>query len=98
LDKPGRVDTIMSIFEESNIRVTTPTSIQIPLSFSVGDIAFYSKSDLESTTQLITQLINQAGVGKRILMWEDGDVLNFGYIKTVDNVTELHYISIEVGK
>ena len=98
LDKPGRIDTIMSIFEESNIRVTTPTSIQIPLSFSVGEIAFYSKSDLEDTTQLITKLINEAGSGKRILMWEEGDVLNFGYLKTVDNITELHYISIEVGK
>ena len=98
LDKPGRIDTIMSIFEESNIRVTTPTSIQIPLSFSVGDIAFYSQSDMESTTQLIRQLINEAGVGKRILMWEEGNTLNFGYLKLVDNVSELHYISIEVGK
>jgi len=98
LDKPGRIDTIMSIFEESNIRVTTPTSIQIPLSFSVGEIAFYSQSDMESTTQLIRQLINEAGVGKRILMWEEGNTLNFGYLKVVDNVSELHYISIEVGK
>jgi len=98
LDKSGRVDTIMSIFEESNIRVTTPTSIQIPLSFSVGDIAFYSQSDMESTTQLIRQLINEAGVGNRILMWEEGNTLNFGYLKVVDNVSELHYISIEVGK
>ncbi len=87
-----------SIFEERNIQVTTPTSIQIPLSFTVGEIAFYSKSDLEDTTQLITQFINEAGSGKRILMWEEGDILNFGYLKVVDNVTELHYISIEVGK
>ena len=33
LDKPGRINTIMSIFEENNVRITTPTSIQIPLSF-----------------------------------------------------------------
>jgi len=97
LDKPGRIDTIMSIFEENNIRITTPTSIQIPLSFSVGDIAFYSQSDLESTKELLTQLINESG-GKRILMWEEGNTLNFGYLKVVDNVTELHYVSIEVGK
>jgi len=97
LDKPGRINTIMSIFEENNIRVTTPTSIQIPLSFSVGDIAFYSQSDLESTKELLTQLINESG-GKRILMWEEGNTLNFGYLKVVDNVTELHYVSIEVGK
>jgi len=97
LDKPGRISTIMSIFEENNIRVTTPTSIQIPLSFSVGDIAFYSQSDLESTKELLTQLINESG-GKRVLMWEEGNTLNFGYLKVVDNVTELHYVSIEVGK
>jgi len=97
LDKPGRIDTIMSIFEESNIRVTTPTSIQIPLSFSVGDIAFYSQSDMESTAQLIRQLINEAGVGKRILMWEEENRINFGFIKVVDNTSELHYIAIEVG-
>jgi len=97
LDKPGRINTIMSIFEENNIRVTTPTSIQIPLSFSVGDIAFYSQSDLESTKELLMQLINESG-GKRVLMWEEGNTLNFGYLKVVDNVTELHYVSIEVGK
>jgi len=97
LDKPGRIDTIMSIFEENNVRITTPTSIQIPLSFSVGDIAFYSQSDLESTKELLTQLINESG-GKRMLMWEEGNTLNCGYLKVVDNLTELHYVSIEVGK
>jgi len=55
------------------------------------------KSDLESTKELLMQLINESG-GKRILMWEEGNTLNFGYLKVVDNVTELHYVSIEVGK
>ena len=98
MDKTAREDAIMSIFEEKEIRLTTPTSIQIPLSFSIGDIAFYSKADLESTTELITKFIGEAGVGKRILMWEVDDTINFGYLKIVDNVTELHYIAIEVGK
>ena len=98
LDKPGRIDTVLSIFEDTGIRLITPTSIQIPLSFSMGDIAFYSKGDLEPTTELIMQLINEAGTDKRILMWEDEDILNFGYLKMVDNISELHYISIEVGK
>jgi len=47
---------------------------------------------------LVTQVINEAGTSKRILMWEEENAFNFGYIKVVDNVTELHYISIEVGK
>ena len=98
LDKDARIDAVMSIFEERGITITTPTSIQIPLSFSMGDIAFYSKSDLKDTTELITKFINEAGTGKRILMWEEENAFNFGYLKIVDNVTELHYISIEVGK
>jgi len=98
LDKPGRIDTVLSIFEDTGVRLITPTSIQIPLSFSIGEIAFYSKGDLEPTTELIMQLINEAGTDKRILMWEEEDILNFGYLKMVDNVSELHYISIEVGK
>jgi uncharacterized membrane protein (UPF0182 family) len=98
LDKDARIDVVMSIFEERGITITTPTSIQIPLSFSMGDIAFYSKSDLKDTTELVTKFINEAGTGKRILMWEEENAFNFGYLKIVDNITELHYISIEVGK
>ena len=97
MDKTAREDAVLSVFEEKEIQLTTPTNIQIPLSFSIGDIAFYSKADLESTTELITKFIDEAG-DKRILMWEVEDTMNFGYLKVVDNVTELHYIAIEVGK
>ena len=97
LDKDARIDVVLSIFEEKGIILTTPTAIQIPLSFSIGDIAFYSKADLESATELITQFINEAGAGKRILMWEEDNRINFGYIKVVDATSELHYIAIEVG-
>ena len=97
MDKTAREDAVLSIFEEKEIQIITPTNIQIPLSFSIGDIAFYSKADLESTTELITKFIDEAGA-KRILMWNVDDTINFGYLKVVDNVTELHYIAIEVGK
>ena len=98
LDKNARIDSVLSIFEEKGVIISTPTSLQIPLSFSSGDIAFYSKSDLKDTTELITKFINEAGIGKRILMWEEDSIINFGYLKVVDNVAELHYIAIEVGK
>jgi hypothetical protein len=100
LDKDARTDAVLSVFEEKGVILTTPTSIQIPLSFSIGDIAFYTKSDLESTTELITEFLNEAGSSKRILMWEveDENTINFGYIKIIDSISELHYISIEVGR
>ena len=97
LDKDARLDAVLAIFEEKGITLVTPTSIQIPLSFSMGDTAFYSKADLESATELITQFISEAGNGKRILMWEEENRINFGYIEVNDNTSELHYIAIEVG-
>nr|AIF17821.1 hypothetical protein [uncultured marine thaumarchaeote KM3_79_C04] len=97
LDKDARLDAVLAIFEEKGIIISTPTTIQFPLSFSIGDTAFYSKADLETTTELVTEFISKAGVGKRILMWEEENRINFGFIKVVDNTSELHYIAIEVG-
>ncbi len=97
LDKDARLDAVLAIFEEKGIIISTPTTIQFPLSFSIGDTAFYSKADLESTTELVSEFISKAGVGKRILMWEEENRINFGFIKVVDNTSELHYIAIEVG-
>ena len=97
LDKDARLDAVLAIFEEKGIIISTPTTIQFPLSFSIGDTAFYSKADLESTTELVSEFISKAGVGKRILMWEEENRINFGFIKVIDNTSELHYIAIEVG-
>ena len=97
LDKDARLDAVLAIFEGKGIIISTPTTIQFPLSFSIGDTAFYSKADLKSTTELVSEFIGKAGVGKRILMWEEENRINFGFIKVVDNTSELHYIAIEVG-
>ena len=99
MDRSERVDTIMSIFEESEVEIVSPTTIQIPLSFNEGELAFYSKADLDSVKEMITQFNSEFGTGeKRVLIWEEGNKFNFGYIKVADNITEIHYISVQVGQ
>ena len=99
MDRSERVDTIMSIFEESEIEIVSPTTIQIPLSFNEGELAFYSKADLDSVKEMITQFNSEFGTGeKRVLIWEEENKFNFGYIKVADNITEIHYITVEVGQ
>jgi len=99
MDRSERVDTIMSIFEESEIEIVSPTTIQIPLSFNVGELAFYSKADLDSVKEMITQFNSEYAAGeKRVLIWEEGNKFNFGYIKVADNITEIHYITVQVGQ
>ena len=99
MDRSERIDTIMSIFEESEIEIVSPTTIQIPLSFNEGELAFYSKADLDSVKEMITQFNSEFGTGEnRVLIWEEGNKFNFGYIKVADNITEIHYITVQVGQ
>ncbi|TBR22674.1 MAG: hypothetical protein EPO63_06985, partial [Candidatus Nitrosotenuis sp.] len=99
-DKSARIQQIKSLIEQKNLQIVTPTSIQIPLSFKEGEISYYTQSDLDATSQLTSKFVDDFVMprSKRVLMWQDGDVLNIGTIITVDNVSELHYISIGVGK
>ena len=100
LDRTARVEAIKSVFQEANLEILLPSSIQIPLSFKEGEIVFYTQADQEETKNLISEFIDDFVKPRsdRILMWEDDDVLNFGTIVVVQNIPEMHYITIEVGK
>ena len=100
LVRDDRITKVMAIFEEKQLNVTVPTSIQIPLSFNEGEIVFYSETDLEDTTNLINEFLNEfASVsGTRVFNWEENDTLFFGTIKLVDGIPEMHYIEIQIGK
>jgi hypothetical protein len=99
-DKNIRIQQIKSIFEQKGIEIVTPKSIQAPLSFVEGEISLYSHSDLNATNTTLTKFIDEfvEPRTKRVYLWEGEDTVNIGTIFVVDNVPELHYISIQVGK
>ena len=89
----------MAIFDEKDLVLTKPTSIQIPISFLEGEIVFYTEADLEDTEKVITDFVqSNLGSSSRVLMWEEESVIYLGTVQIVDGVAELHYISIQVGK
>ena len=100
LDRTARIDAIKSVFEGEELEILMPSSIQIPLSFKEGEIIFYTPADQDGTEELISEFIDDFVKPRtdRVFMWEEEDVLNFGTILTVQNIPEMHYISIEVGK
>ncbi len=100
LDRKARIDTLKSLFEQENLKIVSPTSVQIPLSFEEGRTSFFQESDLEDTKMLISNFINDFVKPRsdRVIVWESDNIINFGTIVFVENVSEMHYISIEVGK
>lgn len=99
-DRTARLDKITSIITEQELDLLTPSTIQVPLSFNEGRIAFFTQSDLEDTEKLISEFIDNFVKPRteRVFMWEENNIVNLGTIVVVEGIPEMHYISIEVGK
>jgi hypothetical protein len=99
LNRQDRIDIIKSTFENEGIEISEPTTIQVPLSFSEGDMFFFTEDERDDTQEFLSEFINDFGLRKseRVFMWEEENTLNIGTIVVKDNIPELHYISVEVG-
>ncbi len=99
LVRSDRIDIIKSIFEENNIMIAEPTSIQIPLSFSEGHIFFFTEDDRANTEEFLSDFIDDFVKPRsdRVFMWQEENNLNIGTVFVKDGIPEIHYISIEVG-
>lgn len=99
LDQVSRIATLKSILEADNLKIVSPTSIQLPLSFEEGKTSFLQQSDLENTKNLISTFLKDFVQPRsdKIIFWEENNTVKLGTIIVIDNVPELHYISIGVG-
>ena len=99
LDRDDRIKIIKKVFEENEITVSEPTSIQIPLSFNEGELFFFTENDREETVEFLSQFIDDFVKPRsdRVFMWQDENNLNIGTIFVKDGISEIHYVSIEVG-
>ena len=99
LAKDDRINIIKLVFEENNIIVEEPTSIQIPLSFNEGQIFFFTESDREDTEEFLHEFIDDFVKPRadRVFMWHEENHLNVGTIFVKDEISEIHFVSIEVG-
>ena len=99
LDRNDRIEIIKKIFEENEITISEPTSIQIPLSFNEGELFFFTENEREETVEFLSQFIDDFVKPRsdRVFMWQEENNLNIGTIYVKDGISEIHYVSIEVG-
>ena len=99
LARSDRINILKSVFEEKGLLISEPTSIQIPISFNEGKSFFFTENERTDVQEFLSQFIdNFVKPGSdRIFMWHEGNDLNIGTILIRDGITEMHYVSIEVG-
>jgi hypothetical protein len=99
LVRSDRIDIIKSVFEVNEISIAEPTSVQVPLSFSEGELFFFTESDRTNTEEFLLKFIDDFVKPRsdRVFMWQEENNLNIGTILVKDGISEMHYVSIEVG-
>ena len=99
LKRQDRIDIVRSTFENEGIEISEPTKIQVPLSFSEGEMFFFTEDERGDTEEFLSEFINDFGLrrSERVFMWEEENTFNIGTIIVKDDIPELHYISVEVG-
>ncbi len=96
-DRQSRLSNIMQILQDKGITIAKPTSINVPLTFKEKDISYLSQDEFDGMKGELEAFLSSIE-GNRVIMWEEGDALNLGFIKVVDGIPEMHYVSIKVGE
>ncbi len=94
LDRQSKISNIMGILEDKNLTIAKPTSINAPLVFKEKELNYITVDDLQAINGEIEAFISSRS---RVIVWEEGDLINIGFIEVVDGVAELHYVSIRLG-
>ncbi len=99
LDRSERINIIKLVFEENDISISEPTSIQIPLSFNEGELFFFTENDQADVEEFLSSFIDDFVKPRsdRVFMWQEDNNLHIGTVFVKDGLPEIHYISIEVG-
>lgn len=99
LAKTDRLELVKSMFYDKNLQIVEPASLQVPLSFKEGEIFFVSVDDKQETEKLVNKFIDDyvKPRSERIIMWQQGTVINFGTILVKESVPEIHFISVDFG-
>jgi hypothetical protein len=93
----ARMASLIGFFEGLGIKVARPSAIYPHASFNEGNAKYLREGDWNSTEALLRRFVEEWGRGSgRVLMWREGNRVNFGFLIQVGGIVELHYVSIEL--
>ncbi|MGH9921860.1 MAG: UPF0182 family protein, partial [Nitrososphaerales archaeon] len=100
LDRDTKIKNIVQIFAEKELEIVRPTAISVPLTFLEKEIDYDDEGDFEDVKNTINDFIIKwvtEGGTKRVLIWEEGENVNFGVVTVFEGITEVHYMAVRVG-
>lgn len=93
-----RIARLVEVFEEAGLTVLVPTAVNPDVSFHYGKTRYVYEEDWVEVQPFLNKLLEICRVHqvKRVFMWHvDGEV-NIGILVRVEEVVELHFITVEL--
>jgi len=99
LSEEERTAKLINFFEGANVSVLTPATINPDVSFVEGRVRYVSEGDWNSTQAVLSEFLEnwvKPDKVSRVFMWTEDSKVNFGIMISVEGVSELHYIVVEL--
>jgi len=93
-----RIARLVEVFEEAGLTVLVPTAVNPDVSFHYGKTRYVYEEDWVEIQPFLNKLLEICRVHqvKRVFVWYiDGEV-NIGILVRVEEVVELHFITVEL--
>ena len=98
LSEEERITKLIGVFQEAGLSVLRPETISPDVSFLKGSVKYVSDEDWNNTQALLNSFLElrDAFDASRVFMWTEDSKVNFGIMVHVEEVLELHYITVEL--
>ena len=89
-----------SVFEENEITILNLHQFKFHYHLMKENCSSLLKMIVKNTVEFLSEFIDDFVKPRsdRVFMWEEENNLNIGTIYVKDGISEIHYVSIEVGK
>ena len=75
----------------------TPEALNPTVSYNEGMTDYVSVDQWNQTRQIVEDFISDWVIETdKILMWREGSNINFGVLISIDGITELHYVTVNL--
>ena len=98
LSEEERITKLIGVFQEAGLSVLRPETISPDVSFLKGSVKYVSDEDWNNTQALLNSFLElrDAFDAFRVFIWTEDSKVNFGIMVHVEEVLELHYITVEL--
>ena len=100
IGRDERIKRVESLIEDSGFQLVRPAKVAAPFTYIEGSANFMTEDDWEDIKALLNSFLEEWGTANninRVIVWAEGDSINFGIAIVVDGIAELHHISINFG-